>query len=58
MRRNCALSPKQLALWFAAISSVSIAVGCFFALAGAWMVLPFDFYRSLWRDVLRDLGPP
>ncbi|NDA52412.1 MAG: DUF2244 domain-containing protein [Betaproteobacteria bacterium] len=43
MRRNCALSPKQLALWFAAISSVSIAVGCFFALAGAWMVLPFAF---------------
>lgn len=43
MRRNCALTPCQLAVWFAAVSSLSIAVATFFALAGAWMVLPFAF---------------
>ncbi len=43
MRRNCALTPCQLAIWFLAVSTVSIAVASFFALAGAWMVLPFAF---------------
>ncbi|MFM1941012.1 MAG: hypothetical protein RLY32_2754 [Pseudomonadota bacterium] len=43
MRRNCALTPCQLAVWFLAVSSLSIAVATFFAFAGAWMVLPFAF---------------
>jgi len=43
MKRNCALTPSQLAIWFLSVSTVSIAVAFFFALAGAWMVLPFAF---------------
>ena len=43
MRRNCALSPRQLGIWFLAVSIVSMSVAVFFALAGAWMVLPFAF---------------
>ena len=41
MRRNCALSPRQLGIWFVAIGSASMLVALGMFLAGAWVVLPF-----------------
>jgi len=41
MRRNCALSPRQLGLWFLAIASVSMVVAMGMVIAGAWVVMPF-----------------
>lgn len=43
MRRNCSLSPRQLAIWFLTVSIISLGVASLFALAGAWMILPFAF---------------
>ena len=40
-KRNCALSPLQLAVWFSSLGVVSTVVGIFFAWQGAWLVLPF-----------------
>ena len=40
-RRNCALSPAQLGLWFGSLAVLSLTVSLFFALQGAWMVMPF-----------------
>ena len=39
--RNCALTPRQLGAWFAALGTVSAAIAAVFAMLGAWMVLPF-----------------
>jgi uncharacterized membrane protein len=41
MRRNCALSPRQLGAWFLAIASASLLVAFGMYVAGAWVVLPF-----------------
>ncbi len=40
-RRNCALSPAQLALWFGSIGVLSAGIAIGFALTGATLVLPF-----------------
>ena len=41
LRRNCILTPRQLASWFLALSALSLAIALFFAWWGAWFVLPF-----------------
>lgn len=41
LRRNCVLTPAQLAVWFASLSSVSLGIAAAFAAYGAWMVVPF-----------------
>lgn len=41
LKRNCALTPRQLAMWFAALSLVSAVIAVAFAFQGAWMVVPF-----------------
>jgi uncharacterized membrane protein len=41
LRRNCSMSPAGLAAAFAALALVVLAIGTGFALAGAWLVLPF-----------------
>jgi uncharacterized membrane protein len=40
-KRNCSLAPRQLALIFASLATVSLGIAVAFAAAGAWMVLPF-----------------
>ena len=41
LKRNCSMSPYGLLGVFAALTIVSLAIGIGFALAGAWLVLPF-----------------
>lgn len=41
IKRNCSVSPKQLALVFASIVAVSFAFGVVFAAQGLWLVRPF-----------------
>jgi len=41
MKRNCALSPRQLACWFGSLAAVSLLLASFFAAKGAWLVVPF-----------------
>jgi uncharacterized membrane protein len=41
LKRNCSLSPAALAGVFVALALVVLAIGAGFALAGAWLVLPF-----------------
>jgi uncharacterized membrane protein len=41
LKRNCSMSPKALAGVFAALALVVLLIGAGFALAGAWLVLPF-----------------
>lgn len=41
LRRNCVLSPAQLAVWFVSISAVSLGIAGSFAAFGAWLVVPF-----------------
>jgi uncharacterized membrane protein len=41
LKRNCSMSPKALAGVFVALALVVLAIGAGFALAGAWLVLPF-----------------
>jgi len=41
LKRNCSISPAGLAGVFAALALVVIAIGVGFAVAGAWLVLPF-----------------
>lgn len=41
LKRNCALSPRQLALFYATLVALSFLIGTGFALSGAWLVLPF-----------------
>ncbi len=40
-RRNCSVSPKQLAASFALLVGVSLTIGLFFLLNGVPLVLPF-----------------
>lgn len=42
-RRNCALSPRQLAVFFGALGLVSLGIAALWALHGAWVVVPFAF---------------
>jgi len=41
IKRNCSLAPRQLATIFVSLAIVSLGIAVGFALAGAWMVLPF-----------------
>lgn len=41
IKRNCALSPRQLGCWFGSLAVVSLLLAGFFALKGAWLVMPF-----------------
>ena len=41
LKRNCSISPAGLAGVFAALACVVVAIGAGFAIAGAWLVLPF-----------------
>jgi uncharacterized membrane protein len=41
LKRNCALSPRQLAGCFGALAAVSLGIATAWALQGAWMVVPF-----------------
>ena len=41
LKRNCSISPAGLAGVFAALACVVVAIGAGFAVAGAWLVLPF-----------------
>lgn len=47
LKRNCALTPRQAATWFAAAGLLSLAIGVAFALRGAWLVLPFSVLENL-----------
>lgn len=41
LKRNCAMSPRQLGAWFGSLTilSLSLAIAC--AARGAWLVVPF-----------------
>jgi uncharacterized membrane protein len=41
LKRNCSLAPRQLAVIFASLATVSLVIATGFAAQGAWMVLPF-----------------
>ena len=41
LKRNCSISPAALAGVFAALAVAVLAIGAGFALAGAWLILPF-----------------
>lgn len=41
LKRNCSISPAGLLCVFAALAFVVLAIGAGFAVAGAWLVLPF-----------------
>jgi uncharacterized membrane protein len=41
LKRNCSISPAGLAGVFVALAAVVLAIGVAFAVAGAWLVLPF-----------------
>ena len=40
-KRNCALTPRQLAVFFGGLGLFSMAVATAWALQGAWVVVPF-----------------
>lgn len=40
-KRNCALAPAQLAVFFGALATLSLGVAAFWAANGAWVVIPF-----------------
>jgi uncharacterized membrane protein len=40
-QRNCSISPAGLLGVFAGLSIVTLAIGIGFAIAGAWLILPF-----------------
>ncbi|HET7363842.1 MAG TPA: DUF2244 domain-containing protein [Burkholderiales bacterium] len=41
LKRNCSISPAGLACVFAALAIAALAIAAGFALAGAWLILPF-----------------
>ena len=41
LKRNCSISPSGLACVFLALAVVVLAIGTGFAIAGAWLILPF-----------------
>ena len=41
LKRNCSITPAGLACVFAALAVVVLAIGIGFAVAGAWLILPF-----------------
>lgn len=47
LKRNCSSSPAGLALVFACLAVVTLAIGAGFAVMGAWLVLPFAGLEAL-----------
>jgi uncharacterized membrane protein len=43
LKRNCSISPAQLAIIFIVLGIVSIAIGSIFYSLGATLILPFSF---------------
>jgi uncharacterized membrane protein len=41
LSRNCSISPRQLALAYAALCAMSLTIATFFTLRGAWYILGF-----------------
>ncbi|MFA7664983.1 MAG: DUF2244 domain-containing protein [Burkholderiaceae bacterium] len=41
LKRNCALTPVQLAMWFGSLAAVSLLLALLFASMGAWLTIPF-----------------
>ncbi len=41
LKRNCSISPSGLACVFVALAVAVLAIGTGFAIAGAWLILPF-----------------
>jgi uncharacterized membrane protein len=41
LKRNCSISPAGLLYVFAALSAAVLLIGIGFAIAGAWLILPF-----------------
>jgi len=41
LKRNCSISPSGLAGVFVALAVLVLAIGTGFAIAGAWLILPF-----------------
>ena len=41
LKRNCSISPSGLACVFIALAVVVLVIGTGFAIAGAWLILPF-----------------
>jgi len=41
LKRNCSISPKGMIAVFALLSLATLGIGLGFAIAGAWLVLPF-----------------
>lgn len=46
-KRNCSLAPRQLAVIFALLATVSLIIASGFAALGAWMILPFAGIEAL-----------
>ena len=42
LKRNCSISPRQMALFYASLCAVSLVLAGFFTLQGAWYVLVFS----------------
>lgn len=47
LKRNCNLSPAQLAACFLALSSISMSIAVFFAVQGAWPIMVFAVVEVL-----------
>ncbi len=41
MKRNCAMSPRQLGCWFGSLAVFSLLLAAFLVANGAWLVVPF-----------------
>jgi uncharacterized membrane protein len=41
LKRNCSISPAGLLYVFGALSAAALTIGIGFAIAGAWLILPF-----------------
>jgi uncharacterized membrane protein len=41
LKRNCSIAPRGLACVFAALAVAVLGIGIGFAIAGAWLILPF-----------------
>lgn len=47
LRRNCSLSPRQMASVYGLLCAVSLGIAGFFWSRGAWMVMPFALLEVL-----------
>lgn len=45
-KRNCALRPSELAIWFATVAAVMLAIAVSWAASGAWPVIAFAVVES------------